>query len=334
MTDPFGRALRLALDLGARTAGEEHVLLAWVEHEQPEHVEGLRAALAGALGDGDRRAPDQGTMSGSSWHWAKGRAAGLALAGDRVDPAPDEVLRACVWDESGLAAAALRSLGMDRPTWAVASSGALSEAAEAEAVAAGDGFVGPCHVALAVLAGRPDGQAAAALAGCGVGHAALAARHADQMATCEPPPSRLQPGTRPQRSPACLQVLGCAEGLAACAGASTARSDHGVVAWLWMDGGDAIFDVEAQGASGPAVVAALAAADVAVPSVPLREPDRRPWGEPVDFPLDRLDDVLRHANRSLPAGDWGFNRSGDRAWLIAVAEVDLERLVGEVLSAD
>ncbi len=62
---------------------------------------------------------------------------------------------------------------------------------------------------------------------------------------------------------------------------SVIRSRDGVLAWLWDDFGHAVSELEILGATPAAFVEALAAHGVGIPTLPLPEPDRRPWGERV-----------------------------------------------------
>ncbi|HEV3496091.1 MAG TPA: hypothetical protein VHA34_07070, partial [Actinomycetes bacterium] len=96
--------------------------------------------------------------------------------------------------------------------------------------------------------------------------------------------------------------------------------------------GRAVAELERFGASTDQLLAALRARAVDVPTVPVAEPDRRPWGETVYFPVDRLDDVLARLDQDLKPGDWGWNHHDGRAWADAVATVDLRAIVEDVLS--
>jgi hypothetical protein len=352
------RAMRLAIAGGNPVTGEEHLLLAALEALAADAttVEGLRAALgagsaseaegagAGAEGAGTEAegagaagpAVRRWTRSGPGYHRSSGRAHGLALAAERASPTAADHLAACLWEPDGPAARVLASLGVEstvrppagpRPVARTVIGDALGEA-----VALGDGFVGDGHLVLAVLAGRPDPTAREALAECGITRAAYEARHVEWLASVEPPASRLAPGSTPALNPACHQTVGRAEGLAAGRGQHTVDSTTLVVAWLWQDHGASVLEAEALGTTAVDLLGALSARGMTLPPVAtLPEPDRRPWGPTVYFPADRLDDVLARLNRDLPAGDWGWNRHGDRAWADAVAGINLAAIVADAL---
>lgn len=268
--------------------------LAWSLGAVQAGEEHLRMAAEGLEPPAMPAPSPSGTRSGPSFHRAWGRAQGLALAAGRPVPEVDDVLRACGW------------------TGPVADD--LAAAAEAQAVRFGDGFVGPGHVVLARLTGL-------------LGLDDYERRHVARVAGCEPRGSPPVAGRVPAPSPACLELFGRAEGLAAGLRAARVDAGHAAVAWLWQSHGTSVLELESLGTTGPATVDALAAAGVAVPALPLPEPDRRRWGEPVMVPADRYADIVRHLTRVLPAGDWGCNRAGDRAWVVALAGVDLRALV-------
>ena len=80
---------------------------------------------------------------------------------------------------------------------------------------------------------------------------------------------------------------------------------HALVAWLWQDHGQPLLELEGMGATATELLGLLAAQGIQMPPVSLPEPDRRPWGETVYFPADRLGDVLARLNADLSPGDLG-----------------------------
>lgn len=281
----------------------------------------------------------EGTTSAPSWHTARGRAGGICMADDRLRPSPDEIARACVWDLDGRAAALLAGLGRtgddvlavagELPAYLPAET--LLPLAQEEAAGFDDGYVGDVHVVLAVLAGEPDGLAAEVLDSCGITYDRVAASHREMRS--EPPaPGRADPARPPAPSPACRGLLGRAQALAAARGAGAVGSEHALVAWLWRDDGQAAAHLERLGTTATAVIGALGAAGARVPAVPPPEPDRRAWGERVTFPLDRLNRVRSGLVSRLAPGDWGWNVDEDLAWVVAVAGIDLQAVVDEILA--
>lgn len=338
---PLYGAFDLAADLGHRYTGAEHVLAAWVATEQREAfdvlgltADRLRDALAAR---GNDREQDWST-SAPGFHVVRGRAQGLALAGGRATVSLADVGRACLWDAEGPVHDLLEQLGVsqddvvhavgDMP--ARADAGPLLHAAEAEASALGHGFLGDLHVVLALLGGQPDRVAEEVLSACGISRRGCAEWFAAFIDSCDPPPSPAIEGAVPRPSPACRELLARAEGLAGARMRPVVSTDA-LVAWLWEDDGEAVCELEALGTTGPAVVDALVARGVELPVVPLPEPDRRPWGETVYFPLDRLGDVLHRLNADLTPGEWGWNRTGDHAWVDGLATIDIQAIVDDVL---
>jgi len=340
--------------LGHHWAGEEHFLLALVG-DGPlgaslldplglTHAEVASAVTALVDDVGPPFAKlFAGCRSAPSYHTILGRAEGFALGAGTAHPEPVDVLAALLWDPTGTASRLLRSLGRTRTTAMDILTGSgravppapatnpFAVPAEREAVALGHSFVGDEHVVLALLVDEPDDQAGRALRQAGVSHDRVAARLADVIANADPPVP-LTPGvTSAMPSPRCQQLLGRAEGLAATLGDGVVGSTDGLIAYLWQDDGQPILALEALGTAGPKVLAALAGLGVAVPDVPLPQPDRTPWGEKVYLPADRLDDVLVRLRAVLPPGSWGFNSHDGRQWVVAHAAVDLAIIIAEVL---
>jgi hypothetical protein len=80
--------------------------------------------------------------------------------------------------------------------------------------------------------------------------------------------------------------------------------------------------------------AALAQADVAVPSAPPSPAPEVAWGPRVDVPIERLMEVTRRlvAERLPPGTPFGFNHDGKgHAWVVAEQGVDLAAEVQAVL---
>ena len=143
---------------------------------------------------------------------------------------------------------------------------------------------------LALLAGQPDGLATAALAACGIAYDQMAASHRARGNGPPPAPAR-PPSGLVEPSPACRELLGRAQALAAARGDPDVGSEHVLLAWLWKDEGQAVVDLELLGTTASAALQALATQGAAVPAVSPPEPDRRPWGHPVRIPVDRLNEV-------------------------------------------
>jgi hypothetical protein len=156
-----------------------------------------------------------------------------------------------------------------------------------------------------------------------------AVRQAGQRAT---PPSPHSPGaTSAAPNPACRQLLGRSEGLAVTLGTGTPASAEAFIAYLWGRQAAAVLMLERLEAPATGVVTDLAAAGVRLPAAPLPEPDRRPWGERIFIPTDRVREVLDVLIERLGPGRFGFNTHEGRAWVLAHADVDLQALVDEVL---
>jgi len=328
--------------LGHQWVGEEHVLLASLSETGD-----LRARLA-ELGLTYQRARDAAAprvpratgddwrSSNPSYHTAKGRAEGLALALGAPRPRAVHNFVAALWERNGPASALLAALDVDRDGAIAATELRLSHptnplhaAGERQAAALGDGYVGDWHVLLAFLAGQPDPLAGKALEGCGLTHADCAAWLAsrDFFPPARPNPHAPSGALRP--NPRCRQLFGRAEGLAAVEGATSARSEHGLVAYLWEPDASDVLLIEAWGTTEPAVAHALADLGARLPSTPRPERDRTPWGEPVSVPYERLMEAVDRLHAAnLPVGSWGFNHYEGRAWVSGHAHLDLRAILG------
>lgn len=178
----------------------------------------------------------------------------------------------------------------------------------------GDGWVGDVHVVLALLAGQPDCTASEALRTCGVTDDRMAGSHRAMREG--PPAARLEDPSHPAMpAPACRALLGRAQGLAAARGARSVGSEHALLAWVWKDDRQGAAGLEGLGTTARAVLDALSSAGVTIPAVAPPEPDRREWGEPVVFPINRLNAVKAGLVRSLPPHDWaGTSTATWRGW--------------------
>ena len=267
-------------------------------------------------------------MSAPSYHVTRGRSEGLALAEGVTVPEARHVLHALLWDPQGVPAVLLGRVDAAAPPM---HPNLLLAPAEREAVAMGYPFIGAEHVVLALLADQPDDLAGRALRACGLEHDSVASKVLESWAGGLPPCPPQAGVTSAQPNPHCRQLLGRAEGLAG--GTVALRSHHGLIAYLWCDEGLSAFELESWGTTGPAIVEALDNLGVHMPTVPFREPDRTPWGEPVFVPLDRYGDVVRALSEHLDSGTWGCNSHDDRAWVHAQAHIDVQAVVDRVLAS-
>lgn len=265
----------------------------------------------------------------------------MALSAGRAVPSSDDVIRACLLAE-GPASRLLASMGITGSDVVTAIGGvldsppsdSLTKPATQEAIALNGAFVGSWHVVLALLGGKPDGLAGDALGACGITRDDYATWVTAWLGSAETRVMRLAPGSSPEMSVAGHEILGRAEGLAVSDASSVVLSSHGVLAWLWQDHGNAVSELEICGTTATAFIEALTALGVEVPRVPLPEPDRRQWGGSVYFPADRRKDVLARLRAVLEPGDWGWNCRDDEVWVDAIAEVDLQAIVADVLSSE
>jgi hypothetical protein len=206
--------------------------------------------------------------------------------------------------------------------------------AERQAIAREHAYIAENDVLLALLAGEPDRRARQVLEAQGLTHerAAEWIRQADARST---PPTTPTPGaTTATPNPACRQLFGRAEGLAVTLGNGTPGSTDTLIAYLWSRDGAAVIVLERLSLSPSQVIADLTAAGVTLPATALPEPDRRPWGERIFVPADRIHDVVDLLVERLGPGRFGFNTYDGRAWVMAHADVDLRALVDEALAGD
>lgn len=346
-----------AVALGHHWFGEEHFLLAFLasdpagDQQQALAALGLThdtavSALAARLERDGPPLPKQyeGVLSSASYHSVLGRAEGIALGLGDGAPAGQHYLPAVLWDAGGIVAALLADLGIPRVSAldAVGDLGVqlapnsvpnpLLAPSERQALTQQHAFISGWDIVLALLIGEPDDRAKRFLEDLGLTHERAVALARERDERYQPPVPRSPEATTAAPSPVCRQLLGRAEGLAATIGDGTVRSTDALVAYLWAGDGQATIELETLSVSALAVVAALVDAGIRVPAAPLPEPDRTPWGEPVDVPKERLRDVIMFLKSRLPLGSWGCNTHEERAWVIAHADIDLEALVDEALA--
>ena len=291
-------------------------------------------------------------MSIATYHAVVGRAEGLALGLNQQTPGPEHVLLAGLWDPRGLPARLLEDVGVSRKA-AVANAGvrgvrlpraratnALAGPTERQAVARGQTFSGDWDVVLGLLAGETDGVAAEALDICNMTYASYSGS-LERLGAPPAEPSETVMFAVPNAG--CRELLSRAEGVAAAVGDDVVRSQHGLIAFLWAPEGRAALQLEMLGTSSGDVVSAFVTRGVRVPSVPLPQPDRTPWGDKVDVAPDKVRDVIdaimaELRSRGLPAENVGFNcnEEGDQYWVVTHAQVDvravLDRVVGSAPS--
>jgi ATP-dependent Clp protease ATP-binding subunit ClpA len=341
---------------GHHWAGEEHLLLALLADKRDSlaarvledsgvSYATVSAALSGRLaahGSPVRREA-AGCRTITSYHTVLGRARGFALGLGRSDLRPEDILLSLMWDPAGATSALLSEIGISRegvvgrigdvgftvPPDPLPES-PLQSPSEREAVALGHDFIGGWHVMLALMAGEPDSQAGQALEDAGLTHAAYAAWLTRALQQALPPTQPQSDVIAATPNPWCWKVLAMAGGLAAAQGDAVVRSTHGLIAVLWMPDGPDSLGLESVGTTPSAVAAALGDLGVRLPHVPLPMGEPTSWGEPVFVPLERLDEVRAKLGVELPAGGWGFNENGRRAWVVAHANIDLRSILGRL----
>lgn len=336
--------------------GEEHLLLALLAGE-PDNRQVRALAELGVTHEAVTRAlvarieqlgpptPKQydGALSDASYHRVTGRAEGLALGTGAAVPDASHYLPAILWDDDGTVAALLADLAVNRPA-ALAVVGHLAAVippaklpnpllapAERQALAREHAYIAEDDVFLALLAGEPDQHARQVLEAQGLTHerAAESIRHAEERST---PPSPRSPGvTTATPNPACRQLLCRTEALAVTLGGGTPRSTDALIAHLWGRDGAAVLMLERLSISAARVRDDLATGGVTLPATALPAPDRRRWGERIFVPTDQLQDVIDLLVERLGPGAFGFNTHDRRAWVMALADIDLQALVDEAL---
>ena len=349
--------MHLAARLGHPVAEQEHILLALLQGPDDTLAREARAALDitydGLLGalKPTEPSPSQvgqhasGTYSGPTYHMVAGWAEGFALGIGLDAPRPEHVLLAIVWRPHPTVDDLLRAVGVDRSAVlaSLASLGVpvpretstttvLLEAAERQALALSHPFVGVDHLLLALLNGEPDDLARRALHACGVTYEHFQRRFLEVNATSMPP-CPVVPGVADAAPNArAREMLARAEGLSAAAGDGPVRSEHALVAFLY-DPDDAAFRLKWMANTTAADVAtALHHMGGRMPTSPLPTPDRTIWGADVFVPRDRLMEVVARLHEEIPSGQYGFNHYGEKAWVSAVAHIDLASIVDRILA--
>lgn len=336
--------------------GEEHLLLALLgaEPDSPEvraladlgiTHDRVTSALLARIEQSGPPTPKEydGALSYSSYHTVTGRAEGLALGTGAAVPDARHYLPAILWDDSGTVAGLLADLGISRHD-ALAVAGDLAAVvpqtmiqnplvapAERQALARQHAYISEDDVFLALLADAPDPTVHQILDAQGLtyGQAAESIRQAEERST---PPTRRSPeATTATPNAACRELLNRAEGLAVTLGDGAPRSTDALIAWLWGRGGGAVIMLDRLSVSAARVVDDLATAGIALPTVALPEPDRRPWGERIFIPEDRARAVITLLAERLGPGRFGWNTQEGRIWVMAHADIDLQALVDEAL---
>ena len=349
-------ALRQAATRGDHWAGDEHLLLALLAGAPDDLARraflavGIdpEAAMQVLVSHLESRAPPfpreySGTLSSRHLHSILGRADGFTAGFEQKSPGSAFALLALLWDAGGVASillqelstsrsellSALGALGVAMPSTAPPDvlTNPLQPTSEHEAVKLGHGFIGTWHVFLALLSGEPDDVAQQVLDSCGISYESYRSWYLERSERWDPPTQRRPDVVSARPNPAAWELFGRAEGLAAALGAGLVKSVHGLLAYLLEPRGEAVLELEHFETTPETVLERLRDLGIAVPELPIPEPDRIPWGERVDVPPDRLEEVRRALLDELPAGTWGFNRIGERAWVIAHAGIDLEAIV-------
>ncbi|SEG83213.1 Clp amino terminal domain-containing protein, pathogenicity island component [Nonomuraea solani] len=201
----------------------------------------------------------------------------------------------------------------------------IVRAAHDQAAAAGDDWVGPPHVVLALL--NDDSLAARVLAEAGLDHA--------RALECLPRHARRGHRAGGFANPSFHKLFGIATGLALASGAREPAPEH----WLLALAYDAEMDREPTPLHlfevDPAVVvAALRRHGVQTP--PIGVPEHVPWRghHQIVVPAAALQAVLDRLNAEHPAGSewrWGWNWVDDdlgRAMITAEEGIDLASCAG------
>ena len=212
----------------------------------------------------------------------------------------------------------------------------LLKLAEGQGIERGYPYATESDVMLALLAGGPDPLARDVLSAAGVTHESFLAWDDERRAQWPP---RGQPYARAAgvlADPAVWHLLSRAHGFASALGNGVIRSEHGLLGWLRQPWGQSVLALEQLSTTGDAVLGALSAAGVPVPRASLPEPTL-PWGERIEVPMDRLNDVVAELTRQLYAGklpprSFGFNSYGGIGWVVARTNVDIRPTVSRVLA--
>ena len=199
-----------------------------------------------------------------------------------------------------------------------------------EAVRLGQHWMGPEHTVLGILRNDPDDVARGALEDAGVDAAMVEGwiRRMDTGGTVDE-----REGVTP--NPRWHTIHGRAEGIAAAQGSEQTGAVHFLLAVLWDQRRWSL--TEEPGVTREAVVSALAARGVTLPSVPLTELDRKlNMTQYVEFPRHATSEVLNLLTQRHPPGSgpkFAFNyKDDDVAWVRAEDGIDLQGIVDEALA--
>ncbi len=202
--------------------------------------------------------------------------------------------------------------------------------AHEQAAAAGDDWVGPQHVVLALLAG--DSIAARVLTEAGLDR--------DKALECLRHEARPGHGVGGFANPAFHKLEGIATGLALAAGHRSPAPEHWLLALAYDARDREATPLHVFGLDPARVVEALRAHGVQAP--PIDPPVHVPWrgGHQIVVPASRLRPLLDRLNAEHPAGSewrWGWNWVDDdmaRAVIIAEEGIDLAAYAGGPSSGD
>jgi ATP-dependent Clp protease ATP-binding subunit ClpA len=192
------------------------------------------------------------------------------------------------------------------------------------------GWVGPEHYLLALLA-EPS-VATAALAELGITYDRLVEQLRHERGDPDWPPTRYDQAKGLSPNPAGYKLEGRAEGLALARGHRSSTPEDWLLAMLYEEGGVAV-RLHGLGASQAAILEALRRRGIGVPEVD--PPAYRPWRghHRVEVEEAELEPLLDLLARQHPPGSkwrWGFNwLPGDprRARVDAEEGIDLEEVL-------
>jgi hypothetical protein len=134
-------------------------------------------------------------------------------------------------------------------------------------------------------------------------------------------------------APSFYSMKGRAEGFAATLGDGRVTPEHVLMALLWDPMTFSSQLVSRMGASRQRIIDRLREAGVQVPGAPLPAQREIERGEQVWIDRDQVQAVISYVGSHVPPDTaWGFNYEGERAWVSAESNVDLQVLVDEALS--
>ena len=206
----------------------------------------------------------------------------------------------------------------------------IARIAHEQATAAGDDWVGPPHIVLALLAG--DSLAARVLAEAGLDR--------ERALACLPHRTRPGHGSGGFANPAFYKLSGVATGLALAEGLRSPAPEHWLVALAYDSWDREATPLHLFGLDPAQVVEALRGHGVRVP--PIAPLTHVPWRgrHQIVVPAPALQTVLDRLNAEHPAGSewrWGWNWVDDdmsRAVIIAEEGIDLAACAGAPSSGD